>query len=222
MPLPRGLERSPSSQSCTHVAHRARRVAEASATGASLDQQLALPGGIPEESACRSSWWDRGPHARRAPRDGSNFEDSEPLAPHSTAHRPGRCRWSAQVTKRPGPMRVCFSSEIDSEHCRGRDQVPRARASDDSEFPVGGQRRRVSGPVGQRSACELPSATTGDPPRSAIPVITGVAMVQVCNVERGAQPALRKRRSRRLCSGSVIDRVPVPECRRPVTDHRGR
>ena len=62
------------------------------------------------------------------------------------------------------------------------------------------------------------SDSTGEPPRSAMPVIRGVAIVQVWSISGGATISPKRDRCRGL--GIGVHRVRILERRRPVPDHR--
>ena len=121
------------------------------------------------------------------------------------------------MTKWPGPRRVCFSSETDSS--RSRPTRPRrGGGSARSRTRSRGQRADEAGLVEDRHAGSRRSTRSATPPRSAMPVIIGVGIVQVWSISGGA--TISRTGTPPPPLGVGVDGVGVLEGGRPVPDHR--
>ena len=103
--------------------------------------------------------------------------------------------------KWPGPMRVCFCGDTDSKSVVAETTSPtrRYRTISNSEFEASVPTK--PGLVEHVEHLRRRRRPTGEPPRSAIPVIRGVAIVHVCNISGGA--TISPKRERAAASGSV-------------------
>ena len=181
---------------CGHIGRGGWRSVAAAA--AALDQQPVLPQRRPRRTACRGSSTARGGSSRR----GSvrpELEDAERLAADDLAVAVG-------VRRHPGDEVAGTDAGLllrrdGLEHRRRRHDVAQSQVPDDLELGVRTRACRRSPPRRAGRAPRHAPPSTGEPPRSAMPVIRGVAIVQVCSISGGA--TISPKRERAAASGSV-------------------
>ena len=195
---------------CGHIGRGGSRSAPQSA--AALNQQFVLPQPGPEELGVRAD--------RRRQSGGHQLARLESQYPESLAPKHFAVLIGVgltHVTKKPVPMAVCFSSEIDSNTVVAVITSPSLGIALDLELRVGGHGAGVAGLVEElRSGCSWISM--GTPPRSRMPSSFGRRHRPGLQHDRWRDDAAVPGRCREL--RVEVDGIHVVERVCPVPDHR--